>query len=304
MRRTCLAVMSLLALILARESAPAQSGDKDAHLIVIPPKGDKEVKLIDWRFSVGTRRLDLDGSPPAKTKAKKPTGPEYLEFREEKSTTFLDGILTLVPVTSLRKLDYDNDKKTVTAVVVKAGDKDETLVGPTKFKGLNKIVLEAETVLEGLGNATVKFNGGTTDGLRSIRFPQPQAAAAAKGVAASIVAVDKEKTKHLANGLQPLYRVDGAERLLPYVMFKKTVRIDMDKIASLRFIPSEDKKISNDFEVTLRDGAKHTLTMLTKIELEKAKSAVFEGFIGRVPVGYKLFPPHTIQELRVNNAEK
>ena len=74
---------------------------------------------------------------------------------------------------SLRKLDFDNDKKTATAVVVNAGDQDETLSGTTKFKGINKIVLEADAVLEGLGNATVKFNGGAADGLRSIRFPQP-----------------------------------------------------------------------------------------------------------------------------------
>jgi hypothetical protein len=308
MRRTCLAVM-LFASILVIWFSPTQAGDKkdgkESHLLVVPPTGGKEIKLVDWRFSLGTRRLDLDGSAPAKSKAKKPTGPEYLEFREDKSTTFQDGILTLVPLTSLRKLDYDNDKKTVTAVVVKAGDKDETLSGTTKFKGINKIVLEADAVLEGLGNAVVKFNGGTADGLRSIRFPQPHAAAEAKSPVTSIVAADKEKTKHAAHDLQPLYLVDGAYRLLPYVMFKKTVKIDMDKIASLRFIPSEDKKkISYDFEVTLRDGAKHTLTMLTKIDLEKSKSVVFEGFLGRVPVGYKLFPPHTIQELRVAVEEK
>jgi hypothetical protein len=309
MRRSCLAVTLVLVLILSRFSGPTQAGDKkdikDSHLMVVPPAGGKEVKLVDWRFTLGTRRLDLDGAAPAKSKTKKPTGPEYLEFREDKSTTFQDGILTLVPMTSLRKLDYDNDKKTVTAVVVKAGDKEETLSGTTKFNRINKIVLEADAVLEGLGNAVVKFNGGTTDGLRSIRFPQPQAAGEAKGTVASIVAADKERTKHAALDLQPLYLVDGTYRLLPYVMFKKTVKIDMDKIASLRFIPSEDKKkISYDYEVTLRDGVKHTLTMLTKIDLEKAKSAVFEGFIGRVSVGYKLFPPHTIQELRVATGEK
>ena len=309
MCRSCLAVTLFLGLILIRYSDPTQAGDKkdgkDSHLLVVPPAGGKEVKLVDWRFTLGTRRLDLDGNPPPKAKGKKPMGPEYLEFREDKSTTFQDGILTLVPLTSLRKLDYDNDKKTVTAVVVQSDDKDVTLTGATKFKGINKLVLEADAVLEGLGNAVVKFNGGTPDGLRSIRFPQPRAAVEAKGTIASIVAADKEKTKHAAHDLLPLYLVDGTYRLLPYVMFKKTVKIDMDKIASLRFIPSEDKKkISYDYEVTLRDGAKHTLTILTKIDLEKAKSAVFEGFIGRVSVGYKLFPPHTIKELRVAVEEK
>ena len=58
-------------------------------------------------------------------------------------------------------------------------------------------------------------------------------------------------------------------------MFKTTVKIDMGKIAALRFVPSQDKKkISYDFEVTLRDGAKHTLTILTKIDLDKKKTAI------------------------------
>ena len=74
-------------------------------------------------------------------------------------------------------------------------------------------------------------------------------------------------------------------------------QIDMDKIVSLRFVPSGDKKkVSYDYEVALKDGNKHTLTLLTKIDLDKNKSANFEGLIGRVPVGYKLFPAHTIQE--------
>ncbi|MBI3822261.1 MAG: hypothetical protein HY289_06230, partial [Planctomycetes bacterium] len=94
--------------------------------------------------------------------------------------------------------------------------------------------------------------------------------------------------------------VDGQHRVLPYLMFKKTVKIDMAKIVSMHFVPSEDKKVvSYDFEVTLKDDTKHTLTILTKIELEGKKSATFEGLIGRVPAGYKLFPAHTIHDLQV-----
>ena len=46
-----------------------------------------------------------------------PTGPEALEFREENSTNFAKGILTLVPLERIRSIDYDNDKQVVTARV-------------------------------------------------------------------------------------------------------------------------------------------------------------------------------------------
>ena len=316
MCRFSFAVMLLLDCSLVRWSEPTQAGDKKptdkkdpdkkdaSFLLVVPPTGGKEVKLVDWHFSLGTRRLDLTGDT-AKSKGKKPTGPEYLEFREEKSTTFQNGILTLVPLGSIRKLEYDRDKKAVALTTVAAGGMDETLTGTTKFVGINKLTLEADAVLEGLGAATVKFNGGTPDGIQSIRFPQSQAAAEPKGMIAVIVAADKEKTKHTVHDLQPLYLIDGSHQVLPYVMFKKTVKIDMDKLVGLQFIPSEDKKkISYDYAVTLKDGTKHTLTLLTKIDLEKSKSATFGGFIARVPVGYKLFPTHTIQDLQVGEPKK
>jgi len=56
--------------------------------------------------------------------------------------------------------------------------------------------------------------------------------------------------------------------------------------------------------VTLRDGEKHVLTLLTKVELEGTKSATLAGLLGRVAVGYKLFPAHTIAELRLEAEKK
>ena len=277
---------------------------KEGYLLVVPPAGGKEVKLADWRFILGTRQFSLAGDGPVKSKSKSSQGPEFLEFREDKSTTYQHGILTLVPITSIRKIEYDREKKNVAMVVAKADDKEETLTGTTRFTGINKITLEADAILDGLGSATVKFQGGIDKGLHRVLFPTPKAFDAAKGLEASIIATDKEKTKHTTYDLQPLYLIDGSYRVLPYLMFKKTVKIDMDKIASLRFSPSQNKKtLSHDFEITLKDGTKHTLTILTKIDLDKGKSMTFEGLLGRVPVGYKLFPAHTIHELQQTTKE-
>src|SRR5438105_2799578 len=97
----------------------------DPPLIILDAQG-KEVKVITWHFASGTRRLPGSDGAPVKPPPSR-GGPEYLEFREESSTTYQVGILTLVPVTALRKLDYEYDKKTVKAVVATEGGKDETL---------------------------------------------------------------------------------------------------------------------------------------------------------------------------------
>jgi len=130
----------LVSLALVAYAAPA--GDKkddsvakkpDPPLLVLDAQG-KEVMVTTWHLTGGTRRLPgIDGVVP-----KPPPfsgGPEYIEFREEKSTTYQAGILTLVRTASMRKLDYDYDKKTVTAVVATASGKDATLVGTTRFSG-------------------------------------------------------------------------------------------------------------------------------------------------------------------------
>jgi hypothetical protein len=305
MRWFSLALLLLLGTFLVRCDDRANAGAKKetekkeakrGYLMVVPPTGGKEVKLADWRFTQGIRRIAFPGdlSPDAKPGP----GPEYLEFREEKSTTFKNGILTLVPLGSVRKLDYDRDKKTVSAIVIDDSGADVTLTGGTKYTS-NKITIEAEAVLEGLGQATVKFQGGIDKGLISVAFPAPQPTAKVKGTPAVIVADDKEKTKHTVYDLQPLYLADGQYRVLPYLMFKKTVKVEMDKLAGLRFLPPEDKKKgSSSYEVTLRDGAKHNLSLLTSIEGEKKKAMVLVGLVGRVPVGYKVFHLDSILEYR------
>jgi hypothetical protein len=312
MNRFARASLGIVGLALVAYAAPA--GDKkdgagekkaDPPLLILDAQG-KEVMLKSWHLTAGTRRLPgIDGVVP-----KPPPfsgGPEYLEFREEKSTTYQAGILTLVRTASLRKLDYDYDKKTVTAVVATAGGNDATLVGTTKFPGINRLGIEGDADLGNLGFASVKFQGGNPKGgVTGMRFPAPQPVAEVKGVPAVVIGEDKEKTRHTVADLTALYQVDGGiYRALPTLMFKKTVKIDLAKIASMQHVESEDKKqTSHDFAVTLRDGEKHMLTLLTKVELEGTKSATLAGLLGRVPVGYKLFPAHTIGELRLDAEKK
>jgi hypothetical protein len=278
--------------------SPGQAGEKKAPDLGIINAAGKQEKMRIWHFTGGTRRLSWLGPPGV---GGKPGGPECLQFREERSTSYVDGILTLIPLASLKAIDYDPDKKSVTATALAATGKDEILKGTTRYEGFNRITIEGEADLGDLGSAEVKLQGGVATGLRGLRFSSPQPSAEVKGRAATIVADDKEKTTHGAAGLTPLYFANGAYRTQPELMFKKTVKIDLDKIAKLRRLPPADKKqTALEFEVTLADGAQHNLTLLTKVD----GKGQLVGLVGQVAVGYKLFPLHTIAELRFEAGKK
>src|SRR5262249_17030249 len=92
MRWYLLPALALAALPLRHTPGPATASDKDKKEPAKPEKkgGEKpavtvvsftgmDLKVIDWRFTHGTRKLALSGSKP------KGGDPDYLEFREDKS---------------------------------------------------------------------------------------------------------------------------------------------------------------------------------------------------------------------------
>ena len=151
------------------------AADKEAPaggLVIIDAKG-KEQKLKTWEFTEGTRRLSWLASARDKEPEKKDgkddsddrkrrvparprvQGPEALVFRDENSTVWQKGVLTLIPVDRLRSIDYDNEKQTAT-VKVAAGEKSENdveLTGTTRFRGTNRLIIEAEVDKGELGVA-------------------------------------------------------------------------------------------------------------------------------------------------------
>jgi hypothetical protein len=298
-------------------AADAPEAAKSGPLVIIDGAG-KEQKIKAWKFSQGTRHLTwlapaakAEPEPKAKDKNGKAApikprpaiGPEALEFRDEHSTNFVDGIVTLVPLDRIRSLDYDADKQAVTLKVLASGGTEETLTGTTKFRGINKLTIEAEVDKGDMGVAEIKFLGGVPKGIRSLTFPTPKAAPADKaGRTATITIADKQKIVQKAQELLPLYRLpDGSERLLPTIMFKKTLKIDIAKVTKLHLVEGS-KGEEVEWVVTSKDGEEQTLTLLKTITLDD-KQAVLEGFLGRVPAGYKLFPPHTISEIQFEEAK-
>jgi hypothetical protein len=278
----------------ADEPKPADKGD----LIIVDAAG-KEQKAKTWKFEVGVRRLGWLADKDHGDK----TGPEALEFRDDDSTNYEEGIVTLVPLDRIQEVEFDNDKdvETVKALVGPKAEDVESLTGPTKFKGINKITISAEVDKGDMGVAEFKYLGGIPKGIRGVRFPTPKApAAAAAGRPAVVVVVYKnKKTTFKVSDLQPLYRTAAGEQLAPTLFFKKTLKVDVAKVQKFTAAETEDDPVWN---VTMKEGGEETLTPILKPMLND-KPAVLEGLLGRIPSGYKLFPAHVLTEVIFDAAE-
>jgi hypothetical protein len=307
---------TLPALVLTGALVLAADPPASSNLVVVDAAG-KEQKIKSWKFVAGTRPLGwLAPTTPAGGKEDKPadkparpgnkpqqaeSGPVAIEFRDENSTTLVDGVLTLLLPEHLKALEYDNDKQSVTASVFlsEKADGDLKLTGTTKFTGINKVTIEAEVDKGEAGIAEVKYQGGAARGVRALRFPTPKPAPEVKGRPAFVAIEDKE-TKHAEQvfDLQPLYRfADGGERLLPTLLFKKTLKLDVSKIARLR-ADARDAE-GTDCHVTMKDGEEQTYTLLKTATLD-GKPATLEGLVGKVRGGYKFFPASTLASVHLD----
>jgi hypothetical protein len=309
----------LLIVALTVFAATAEDKPKPAEpgiLIIIDAAG-KEQKLKTWKFTEGVRRLgwlapakntDSGGDAGADRKAapkgkRQPTaGPEALALCAEMEIEYAEGVLTLVPLTHVGSIDFDNEKDTMT-VQVGEGEAAEKIAGSTKYKRINKLVIEAEVDKGDLGIAEVKYLGGVPRGIRSVRFPAPKAAPPVPQGRRVLVVSDDGKNKtsqHKVVDLLPLYRLpDGVEKLLPTIMFRKTLKLDVGKIKKIAAVRGGE----SGWQVALKDGGEETLTLRETIPYE-GKEARLLGFVGRIPAGYKLFPPSAIAEITFDAEKK
>jgi len=307
-------VAALTVVVAAAEDKPKPAGP--GTLIVVDAAG-KEQKLKTWKFTEGARRLGWlaaakaseakddtgkDKKAAARDKRQPAAGPEALAIRAEMEIEYLEGVLTLIPLEHLRSIDFDNEMDTMTAQVGE-GDAAEKIAGSTKYKRINKLVIEAEVDKGDLGIAEIKYLGGVPRGVRGVRFPAPKAAPPLpQGRRVLVVSADgKSKTsQHKVVDLMPLYRLpDGREKLLPTIMFRKTLKLDVGTIKKIVAAGGDQ----GGWQVTRKDGEEETLTLRETMPYE-GKSARLLGFVGRVPVGYKLFPAGAIAEIIFDAEEK
>jgi len=252
----------------------------------------KEVQLKNWRFTHGTRKLTwLTGAP------------EALAFRETSSTLYKDGVITLIPLDRLESLSYDSAKQLVAA---KVAGIEKPLEGSIRYREINQVSLVAEVDKGADGVVELTYKGGLLKGgVREIKLANAKAGAKPEGNPMFVTIADgKQSLGTIAvHELRALYRVDkGDEKPAPFLMFRKTYKLDLSQIKRLAVHENADSK-TFECNVALRDGTEQTLTLLNTITLD-GKNAVLEGLIGVVPAGYKLFPFHTISELSLEEPKK
>lgn len=279
-----------------------------APLIAADPPAKPAVTLVDAagetvplkaaKWTVGTRRLAWLADPKAATEDGK-KGPLAVEFRETQSTTYQEGVLTLVPVSAVASVRYDSDKQSVALTV--AGVEGE-LTGTTQYKGINQFGLDAEVEKGSAGVAVVKYRGGVPKtGFKSVTRADAKPLPANNPVRAAqwTVHLNDSRAKFpavMAANLRPLYRFpDGTEKVLPYLPFQKSLKLPFADLTAMALQP-QGKGQPPEVEVTTADGKKQTLSPLASID-EGGKKATLLGLLADVPGGYRLFPVHTIHEL-------
>jgi hypothetical protein len=259
---------------------PAKT-EYDSELVVVDGNG-KENKLKPWKFTQGTRRLAwLSKDKPA-------DAPEALEFRDDNSTSFAEGVVTLIPVNRLREMayDYKGEQIKLTVAGPKADDKT-TLVGETGFQGtVNKF-----TVASG----EVKHEGGVDKGFNSLKFPALKFdAPPMTGRHATLTTIRSKKgfTEHKITDFRPLWRfADGSEILGTHVI-TKDYKADLAKLIKIERSGGENDAVVWIFTAKGADDETEPLLGTATID---GKEATLVGFVGQTPMGYKLFPPRIIK---------
>src|SRR5262249_30403324 len=135
------AFLVLILLPISSTALIAQPADDGWEVIY---DAQTKIRLKDAHFTAGTRHPAwlARADNTAKAKAKAPAGPEYLEFREDKTPMYTDDIVTYIPVASVQRIDYEHEKKLVRVTVKQTDDSSLTLAGPTKYANINKFSLE------------------------------------------------------------------------------------------------------------------------------------------------------------------
>ena len=293
------------------DEKPAEN--KTGAIVLVDATG-KEHKVTGYRVTAGARRLGwlVPGNVTKKKdpKDKSPVvateGPEALVVRDDASIRFLEGVVTLVPLTQLRTVRFDNEKGTMTAIVAigAKAEEDVSLSGTTKYKGINKITLEAEVDKGDAGVATLTFQGGILKGgIRAVTFLAPKVEATKPGRPAVVITQDDDvKKTHKVSDLMALYRLpSGGEKLLPTMMFKKTLKMDLAKVKTINV--SSEKEADSVWQVVQKDGEEASLTPLGTLPIN-GQTATLIGLVGKVPAGYKLFPIRRLHTIAFDTSEE
>jgi hypothetical protein len=278
---------ALVGLVAVLGAPAADEPAKNEGQLTVVDNNGKEQKLQAWKFTEGTRRLNWLATK------EKPVGPEALAFREDNSTNFADGVVTLVPLTRIHSLDYDYKAEKVKLTVAtgpQAKDK-ATLTGDIGFMGTTN-----KYTVEGDGGAEAKYSGGVEKGFTALKFPAPKGEALAPGRPALLTTIKSKMgtVEHKLLDFQPLFRFADDSEVLGTKIYLKDLTVDLAKLDKItRTAGAGDETV---WIVTPKKGDDETLPLLKAPKID-GKDATLVGFVARVPAGYKFFPAYLIKEV-------
>lgn len=253
----------------------------------------KEHKLTSLKWLNGTRRLAFLADPKGTTDDAK-RGPMALAIREPNSTTFSNGVLTLIPLSCVESVKYDYEKLAM-SVAVKGQD---AIPGTLQFRGINVLSLDAKA-----GDAPTKFSGGVPkDGFKSLTWPDAKPMASRAVGTLWHVQIEQPKAKDPTlpvRNLKAIYSFGGGVELLADSLpVRKGEAIKLDtKLKRLEMIAVDPNTQNSAMEMTL-DGSPEKLVAVPLTLEQGTRIGTLIGFVGEVDAGWKLFPLHCIKVIK------
>jgi hypothetical protein len=266
------------------------------EIIVVDVDG-KEHTLTGVKFGTGTKRLSWLADPNG-TSGDAKKGPLALEVRESTSALPLaQGIITLVPITSIESLRYDFDKELVSIVVKGLG---QPLTGALFYPRVNVIGISGTS-----NTKTTSFTGGVRGkpSVKSISLGGAQPHARSKGGTSWNIRIVKTKKDEpavvdnptlTARNLKVLVsQPGGREQLLDGLPIRKGQPIPFDdKLKRFELLAND---LNTSFAAAeIDDGAERVIAVPLAPGEDKTTGTLI-GILGEVDAGWKLFPLHTIK---------
>lgn len=270
------------------------SAPPDEPVVLVDAAG-KEIKLTGVKLTAGTRRLGWLADPKGTTDDGR-KGLLALAVREPNSTTFTNGVLTLIPTASVEAIRYEYDKLTMTVTVKGL---PAPVPGTLQFRGINVIGLQGAA-----GDVPAKFAGGVPkDGFRSVLFPaaRPLPTRPAGGTTWA-VQIEQPKAGHptlVVRNLKALYSYPGGvEQLADALPVRKGDPLILDgSLKKLEVIAVDQNTMMAALEVTTAAGPER-LVAVPLTRADGKRTATLTALVGEVDCGWKLFPLHTVKVVK------
>jgi hypothetical protein len=267
--------------------------------VVVTDVDGKEHTLTAVKFGAGTRRLAWLADPKGTSEHSR-KGPLALEVRELTSAMPLaQGIVTLVPLSSIESLRYDFDKEQVT-IGVKGLSRP--LMGALFYPRVNAIGVSGTS-----NTKTSSFTGGVRGkpSVKSIAFGGAEAHVRSRGGASWNITIIKTRADEpkvvdnptlTARNLKVLVSLPGgAEQLLDGLPIRKGQPVPFDgKLKRFELLANDLNTNIAAAEIESADGAERVIA-IPLAPGEDKKGGALIGLLGEIDAGWKLFPLHTIK---------